>query len=125
MQIARAFSSKRKENVARIVVMLGVVRVLGVAGHLSSLRMASLVRRPGRRENKVAKDRPVRGREKGNKDIGAFAWGNKGGALAIGGLPLMYYGCSLFEWVPVMNISGGLGHFVRDEKGNLMRWEIT
>jgi hypothetical protein len=99
--------------------------VLRVAGHLSSLRMASLVGGPGRRENKVAKDRPVRGREKGNKDIGAFAWSNKRGAMAIGGLPLMYCGCSLSEWVPVMNVGGGLGHLVRDEKGNLMRWEIT
>ena len=96
-----------------------------VAGHLSSLRMASLVGGSGRRENKVAKDRPVRGREKGNNNIGAFAWSNKRGALAIWSLPLMYHGCSLFEWVPVMNVSRGLGHFVRDEKGNLMRWEIT
>ena len=99
--------------------------MLGVAGHLSSLRMTSLVGGTGRGKNKVAKDRPVRGREKGNKNIGAFAWGNKRGALAIGSLPLMYHGCSLFEWVPVVNVSRGFGHFVRDEKGNLMRWEIT
>ena len=99
--------------------------MFGVAGHLSSLRMASLVGESGGRKDKVAKDRLVRGREEGDKDIGAFARSNKRGAMATGGLPLMYRGCSLFEWVPVMNVSGGLGHFVRDEKGNLMRWEIS
>ena len=79
-----------------------------IAGHLSSLRMASLVGGTGRGENKVAKDRPGRGREKGNKDIRAFAWGNEGGAMAIRDLSLMYRGCGLVEWVPVMNVSGSL-----------------
>ena len=78
-----------------------------VAGHLSSLRMASLVGGSGRRENKVAKDRPVRGREKGNKDPGFCLGQYKRGAMAIGDLPLMYRGCGVFEWVPVMNVSGG------------------
>ena len=96
-----------------------------IAGHLSSLRMASLVGESGRRENKVAKDRPVRGGEKGNKNIRTFAWCNKSGAIAIGGLPLVYHGCSLFEWVPMMNVSGGLGHFIRNEKGNLMGCEVA
>ena len=45
MQVARALSSKREENIVRILMVLGVIRVLGVADNLGSMGMSGLVRR--------------------------------------------------------------------------------
>ena len=99
--------------------------MLGVAGNLSSLRMASAVRRSGRSKNKIAKDGPVRSRKEGNKNVRAFAGGSKSRAKAIGDLPFTYYRCSVLEWIPMMDIGGRLGHFIRDEKGNMMSRKIA
>ncbi len=44
MKISRALRSQRKENIVRVVMVLGVVGVLEVTGNLSSLRVRSLVR---------------------------------------------------------------------------------
>ena len=82
--------------------------------------MASFVRSTRGCKHKVAEDGPVRGSKEGNKNVWAFAGGNKRGAHAIGGLPFMYCRCRIFEWVPMMDVSGSLRHLVRDEKGNMM-----
>ena len=99
--------------------------MFGVAGNLSSLRMASFVRRSGGSKHKIAEDGPVRSREEGDKDIRAFAGGDKSRAQAIGDLPFAYHRSSVLEWVPMMNVGGGLGHLVRDEKSDMMGGEIA
>ena len=77
MNIARPFSSKRKENIIRVSVMFRIVSMFRVAGNLSSLRMSGLVRCTRRGEDKIAKDRFVRSIEKGHEDVRAFAGGNE------------------------------------------------
>ena len=99
--------------------------MLGIAGHLGSLRVAGVVRRAGRCKDKVAENRPVRGRKEGDKNVRTLAWGNKSRANAIRNSPFVYYRRICFERVPVMDISRGLGHLVRDKKRHMMGGKVA
>ena len=88
MKIPRALRSQRKENIIRVVVVLGIVSVLEIAGNLSSLRVHGLVRQTRRREHKVTKDRTLRSSIEGNQNIRAFAWGRKWGTGIVWDLAL-------------------------------------
>ncbi len=80
--------------------------MLRIAGHLGSLRMASVVRCAGRRKNKVTENRSVGSRKEGNKNVWTFAGGNKRGANAIRNSPFVYHRRICFERVPMM-MGGG------------------
>jgi hypothetical protein len=125
VDITRALSSEGKEDVTRIDVVLGVVRMFRIAGHLSSLRVTSFVRLSGRGKHKIAEDGPVGGRKERYENIRAFAGGSQSRAKAIRDLPFANHRCSVLERVPMMDVSGRLGHFIRDEKSNMMGREIT
>ncbi len=77
MNIARSFSSKRKENVIRASVMSRTVSMFCVAGNLSSLRMSSLVRCTRGSKDKIDEERFVGSIEKGHENVRAFAGGNE------------------------------------------------
>jgi hypothetical protein len=112
VNIARAFSSKRKEDIIWIGVMLRVVSVLSVASYLSSLRVSSLVGSTGRCKYKVTKEGSVRSVKERNENIRAFAGGSKQRAGAIGRLTFMNDGCIFLERIPMMNVRGRLGQFI-------------
>ncbi len=112
MNIARALSGKWKKDVTRIGVMLGVVSVLRIASYLGGLRVSGFVRSTRGRKDKVAEEGFVRGIKEGNENIGAFAGSNQRRAGGIGNAAFMNDGRILFERIPMVNISGCLGHFV-------------
>ena len=55
MNISRAFSRKRKENIGREFVVFRIIHKLGVVSNLSGMRVSSLIAGAGRGENKVTK----------------------------------------------------------------------
>jgi hypothetical protein len=59
MQITRALGCQGKENIGRIVMVLGVVSEFGIVGALSCFGVPRIITRAWGRENKVAKDRTV------------------------------------------------------------------
>ncbi len=99
--------------------------MFGIAGHLGSLRVASVVRCAGRRKNKIAENWPVGRKEERNKNVRTFAGSNESRAGAIRNLPLVYRRSICLERVPMMDIGRGLGHLVRDEQGNMMGGEVA
>jgi hypothetical protein len=125
MNIARPFSSKRKENVIRVSVMFRVVSVFRVAGNLSSLRMSSVVRCTRRRKDKIAEERFVGSIEEGHENVRAFAGGNEEWTDTIWRSAFVNHRRIVFERVPMMDVSRGLGQLVRNEKGSVMSRKIA
>ena len=125
MNIARSFSSKRKENIIRVSVMFRVVSMFRVAGNLSSLRMSGLVRCTRRRKDKIAKERFVGSIEKGHENVRAFAGGNEQWADAIWCLAFVNHRRIVFEWVPMVDVGRGFGKLVRSKKSIIMSRKIA
>ena len=73
VNVSRAFSGEREEDISRVFMLFRVVCELGVVGNLSSLRMARLVTGTGGGEDEVTKHRAVWFVEKSNQYIRAFA----------------------------------------------------
>ena len=125
MNIARAFSSKGKENIVRVSVMFGIVSMFRSAGNLSSLRMSGFVRCTRRRKDKVAKERFVRSIEEGHENVRAFAGGNEQWADAIRRLAFMNHRRIVSEWVPMVDVGRRFGKFVRSKKSSIVRRKIA
>ena len=125
MEIARALSSQRKENIIRVSMMLRIVSMFRVAGNLGSLRMSGLVRCTRRRKDKIAKERFVRSIEEGHENVRAFAGGNEQWADAIWCLAFVNHRRIVSEWVPMVDVGRGLGKLVGSKKSSIMRREIA
>jgi hypothetical protein len=122
VNVTGALSSQREKDSIRVCVMLGIIRVFCIACNLSSLRMSSLVRGTGGSKYKVTKEGLERRVKESDEDVRAFAGCNEGRPDAVGQLAFMdNWSCGL-ERIPMMDVGGGLGHFVRDEKGDIDRW---
>ena len=76
MNVSRAFSGEREEDISRVFMLFRIVGELGVVGNLSSLRVARLVTGTGGGEDEVTKHRAVWFVEKSNQYIRAFAGSN-------------------------------------------------
>ena len=63
--------------------------------------------------------------KKSNKNVRALARCNEGRASVVGNLSLMDDRSRVLERVPVMNVRGRFGNFVRSEYGNIVSWKIT
>lgn len=112
MKVARALSSQRKENIVRIQMVLGVVRMLDIASHLGSLRVSCLVRQARRRKDEVSKQGALGGRIKRDQNVRALARGRKCWASVIWSLMFKNRGSRVFQRIPMMNVSRGLGCLV-------------
>ena len=73
VNVSRAFSGEREEDISRVFMLFRIVGELGVVGNLSSLRVARLVTGTGGGEDEVTKHRAVWFVEKGNQYIRALA----------------------------------------------------
>jgi hypothetical protein len=125
MNIARSLSSKRKENVVRVDVMSRIVSMFCVAGNLSSLGMSGFVRCARGSKDKIAKERLVGSIEKGHENVRAFAGGNEQWTGAIWHLAFVNRRRIILEWVPMMDVSRGLGKLVRNQKGSVVSRKIA
>ena len=106
MNISRAFSCERKENIGREDMVLGVVSEFGVVCNLSSMRVSSVIASTGRSEDKVAKHWAMGFIKESNKHIWAFARGNPW--VGAGATMAFDNGwSSVVAWVPRVNVRGG------------------